>query len=94
MAVYVDALMSYADKQIADAAKRHGRQWCHLIGDDVEELHRFAQSIGLRRSWFQGNSSMPHYDLTPGKRQQAIKKGAIEIDRDEFVSRLRAYRAS
>lgn len=28
-------------------------RWSHLMADTDEELHRFAASIGLRRSWAQ-----------------------------------------
>ena len=49
----------------------------HLFADDIEELHCFAKSIGLKRSWFQARSIMPHYDITQNKRRQAIKAGAV-----------------
>lgn len=51
---------------------------CHLVGDTVTELHAFARRLGLRRAWFQ-NLSVPHYDLTPTKRAEAIRMGALEI---------------
>ena len=41
------------------------------------ELHRFAQSIGIKREWYQDNPHTPHYDLTYGKRRQAIAAGAV-----------------
>jgi len=49
----------------------------HLFADGVGELHRFAESIGLKRRWFQGRSALPHYDITQNKRNQAIKAGAV-----------------
>lgn len=36
----------------------------HLAGDDLLELHRFAQSVGLKKSWFQKHPRHPHYDIT------------------------------
>lgn len=57
-----------------------GKRWCHMQADDVEELHRFAARLGLKRSWFQTTPGQPwkdHYDVTEGKRQQAIRLGAI-----------------
>lgn len=52
----------------------------HMQADSLEELHAFADRLGLKRSWFQTKSGRPehdHYDLTRGKRQQAIKMGAV-----------------
>lgn len=56
---------------------------CHLTVDGetprhIEALHDFAQRIGLKRSWFQKKST-PHYDLTIGKRAEALAAGAVEV---------------
>ena len=51
---------------------------CHMLSDNIEELHEFASKLGLKRSWFQ-NGSAPHYDLSKEKRAQALKLGAIEL---------------
>lgn len=65
----------------------------HLFADSVEELHRFAAGLGLKRSWFQGSRRtdgrwrLPHYDLTPGKRQQALGAGAISLTRADAVAK-------
>jgi hypothetical protein len=73
MAVYVDDAFVAGD---------WGR-WTgggHMQADSVEELHAFAARIGLRRSWFQTRPGRPehdHYDLTRGKRAQAIAAGAV-----------------
>lgn len=84
MTIYVDPIFDNVALPTNAQAARHGTRWCHLICDgDLEELHKFAKSIGLRREWFQA-SSVPHYDLTPGKRAQAVKKGAIEKGHQEL----------
>lgn len=82
MAVYVDNLRDYG--------WRHGPS-CHLIGDSVEELITFAESIGLRREWFQPKSS-PHFDLTAEGRQLAVDNGAVELGQRAFVEKLREIR--
>ena len=66
--------------------------------DDLDALHKFAASIGLKRSWFQPRGGiMPHYDLTPGKRQQALRAGANDLTTREAVVKLindwRAFQA-
>ena len=80
MTVYVDAPRTYTgqdDKTIA-AGQKHGHLWCHMWADDIDELHAVAEAIGLKRRWFQNDTRLPHYDLTPPRRRRAIKHGAIE----------------
>lgn len=51
----------------------------HLMSEDLDELHEFAQSIGLKHSWFQGDSTWPHYDLLgKGMIEKARAAGAVE----------------
>lgn len=90
MMIYVDPLMQFGwvirGARIAN---------CHLFTDsaDLDELHRFAEGIGLKRAWFQGKASVPHYDLTPRRRAAAVKAGAVEVDRRQAVAIWRAWRA-
>lgn len=76
LTVYID------DAQIA----WRGRHWCHLVADTLDELHAFAQSIGLRRGWFQANASLPHYDVTVETRDIALSRGAKLADRRTLVT--------
>jgi hypothetical protein len=65
----------------------HASLWSHLSADNQDELHEFAARLGLRRSWYQPGrprsdgrpSPFGHYDLTAGKRQQAIQLGARPV---------------
>ena len=69
------------------------REACHLVADSVEELHKFALRMGLRRDWFQcGSNLLPHYDLTKGMRIRAVRLGAIEIGKKELVAMLQRFR--
>jgi hypothetical protein len=37
----------------------------HLVADSINELHSFAENIGLKRYYFEGvHKGHPHYDLT------------------------------
>lgn len=57
----------------------------HLFGTDLDELHEFARSIGLKREWYQtGTSGFPHYDLVQSKRNLAIIRGAISVEPGEI----------
>lgn len=88
MTVYVDSLFP----------TRPTPRWrfnaaCHLVSDSLEELHEFAKKLGLKRSWFQNHARLPHYDLTENKRRQAVRLGAIEVDRKKIVSMMQGRRA-
>jgi hypothetical protein len=71
-----------------------GRLWCHLLADDVDELHRFAAELGLKRSSYQGppRTTKPHYDITAFERDRALRLGAKAITRHEVVRLVRKLR--
>jgi hypothetical protein len=60
-----------------------GRLWAHLFSTDLDELHAFAERLGLQRGWFQRppKASWPHYDVVEGRRFQALRLGAVAADR-------------
>jgi hypothetical protein len=76
MSVYVDPLMVFGGDS-APRCFRH-KASCHMYADSLEELHRLAGAIGLRREWFQDHAALPHYDLTASRRELAVRAGAIE----------------
>lgn len=73
MTVYVDELKLWLPRQ----PRPFHLGSCHLTADTLEELHAFARRIGLRSGWFQGRRAVPHYDLTPARRQRALAAGAV-----------------
>lgn len=98
MTVYVD------DWRQKATVGRHTSRWSHLFSDaSDEELHAFAERIGLKRSYFQKAGDpiqlRRHYDVTESKRRAAVAAGATEITwrdagrmRNAEVDRLRAAR--
>ena len=67
---------------------------CHLTTDGgVEELHSFAAKLGMRPGWFQNHPLHPHYDLTEGRRTEALKRGAVFVPAREQARRRIAARA-
>ena len=78
MSVYVD--------KTSNAFRR--MKMCHMVADTLDELHDMAERIGMKREWFQGDASTPHYDLSKAKRKLAVQYGVIELDRKEFVGVL------
>ncbi|WP_175795472.1 DUF4031 domain-containing protein [Burkholderia multivorans] len=89
MTIYVDALENWG-------WRLRGRlvPSCHMFTDaaDLEELHVFAERIGMRRSWFQLHRVAPHYDLTSSRRTAAVQLGAVEVGRREASEIWRARR--
>lgn len=99
MAVYVDDANIPAE--VRNGARTHRSTWCHLTADTPEELHDFAARLGLQRSHFQpgqstGGKPSPfwHYDLTAGKRLQAVQLGATEISYRDMPALMRARHAA
>ena len=63
-----------------------GRRWAHLVSDEsYDELHAFAEKLGIPRDAFQGD----HYDVPADYRDQAIDLGAHPVDARVLVKRLR-----
>ena len=89
--------MIYVDPLVNWGWKLRGRvvPSCHMFADTVEldELHVFAERIGLRFEWFQRHRLAPHYDLTAARRVAAVRAGAVEVERAEAVAIWRARRA-
>lgn len=63
------------------------RRWCHLVSDSsLEELHEFAERVGIPRRGFQGD----HYDVPEEYRGDMVAAGAVEVESRELLRRLRA----
>lgn len=89
MSVYVDPEMAWP----RSAAWPYGAV-SHMYADTPEELHAFAELMGLRRRWCsdhtQPGSRLLHYDLTPRRRRMAIRLGALEVDRQHGLAHSRS----
>ncbi len=54
----------------------HGRRWSHLVSDtSTDELHAFAQGIGIPRRAFEGD----HYDVPEERYGEVVAAGATEV---------------
>lgn len=87
MGVYVDRMRSCIPN-----AQWRWTQNCHLIADNIPELHEFAARLGLRREWFQ-DKLVPHYDLIVKKQVLAVQLGAREIDDHEMCTFAELWRS-
>lgn len=66
----------------------------HMIADTPKELRTMVFRIGVRIKWFQATASCPHFDICQSKRAEAVRLGAIELDRREYVEAMRRIRSS
>jgi hypothetical protein len=64
-----------------------GDRWAHLTSDvSFEELHVFANRLGVRRLAFQDD----HYDVPESLRDLALQRGAVPVSSRALVASLRA----
>ncbi|MCI0336189.1 MAG: DUF4031 domain-containing protein [Acidobacteria bacterium] len=83
MAILIDSFYNGARGPMRFRHRRCG----HLVSDSsLEELHEFAECLGLRREWLQVKS-IPHYDLTGEVYGLALERGAILVSSREIVRR-------
>ena len=88
MAVYVDPLFPW----IVTKRWPYG-EVSHLFADSIDELHEFAiKNLGFKKSWFQNDGKLPHYDLNSSKRELAIIKGAVELDKYKASAKWKEIR--
>ena len=79
MAILVDPLREYPHTGLPF------RRWCHLVSDgSFEELHAFAEQLGIPRRFFQGD----HYDLPQHVRTRALELGAVPVTTRELLARM------
>lgn len=94
--ILVDELRAWpqAPKPGAEKLFGNGKESCHMTVDGrIDVLHAFARRMNLKRSWFQHDNdsgTLPHYDLNPGKRSQAIALGALSVPAEMMTKILRA----
>ena len=75
MAIYVDFVQ----------IKFKGYKWCHMLADNLQELHDFAALIEVDARLFHRDASYPHYDVTVQMRETALEYGAIPADRKKII---------
>lgn len=74
MTVYVDDMLRTA------TVGRLRSRWSHMLADTHQQLLDMASELGLRPEWIQREGTPhEHFDLTEGKRLQALGFGAVAI---------------
>ena len=61
----------------------------HMLADSSEELQQMASKLNLNPGWIQSPGTWrEHYDVSAGKRAEAIGQGALAVD-TLFLVKLR-----
>jgi len=83
MSVYVDNMRA-----------KYGRMvMFHMVADTTDELLAMADKIGVARKWLQHpGTPKEHFDIALGKRELAVKAGAIEIGNKQLTEIIRGKR--
>lgn len=64
-----------------------GRRWSHVVSDvSLDELHEFAERVGMPRRAFHGD----HYDAPEEYYDDCVAAGAVPTPSRELLRRLRA----
>lgn len=78
--------MIYVDKPTWQ--KPNGRKlYAHMVADTVEELHKFAEQIGVKKHFFH-RGDKPHYDIGVDQHTKALENGAVEVSSKQIVAIL------
>ena len=65
----------------------HGRRWSHLVSDtSLDELHRFARSVGIPERGFEGD----HYDIPEERYAAVVAAGARPTPARDLLRALQA----
>lgn len=93
MSVYVDD--AFIQAKVKSGPLTHDSKWCHMTADTQAELIEFAVDLGLQAKYIQYPGTWKeHFDVTEGKRRQAVAKGAIEVSYRDHVMKMAERRMS
>lgn len=71
---------------------KYGRMlMSHMVSDNIDDLHDFADELGIKWRHFQDKNGKPHYDICKSKKLKALKMGAKEVNDREIVSILKKF---
>lgn len=87
MSVYIDELQKPLPEMKSKGKKWNYPAFCHLTADTLEELHKFAFDLGLKKDWFQDAPGNPHYKIVDNKRRVALGMGAIQKSQNSISTK-------
>jgi hypothetical protein len=74
--IFVDDVLQWVPRN--EKVRAISALWCHLTTDgEIHELLSFADQMGIPRERLHNHPTLPHFDLTPEQRVQALDLGAV-----------------
>ena len=80
-----------------DTPRHYGKskfRWSHMISDNLEYLHVFAEGLGIPKSRFENKTGKyrPHYDIRGHEEFEiALLKGAKLVSSKEIIAILKEH---
>jgi len=76
---------------LIDTKRKDG--FCHMVSDSIDELHEFAESIGIKKCWYENKrgKNQPHYDIRGQSIIKALSSGAKLVPRRELFKFLEEH---
>lgn len=68
------------------ATKRPKVMYSHMVADTFEELHAFAEKIGVKKHFFHRAEVAHHYDINQDQFALAVQNGAKIVSSKEIVA--------
>ena len=88
--IYVASRVLFMDSPRVRTVRGAKRLTAHLVSDtSLDELHTFAQSLGIPLRGFHDKPGQPHYDLIEPYFEQAQAAGALLVPNREIILALR-----
>lgn len=81
-------LTIYLDHPKIRSVRGRQRLTAHLMGDDIDELHKFAAEHGAKLWRFDKNKSHAHYDLW-GKPLESVLKILAPISTKKMLRKVK-----
>jgi hypothetical protein len=76
----------YVDGATWKKGSKGRKSYAHLVADTYEEMHEFAEKVGIKPHFFHKNTKYPHYDISGEQRDLALQLGASSITSRELVN--------
>ena len=77
--------MIYVDAAEWKKSPKGRKSYAHMVADSLEELHAFAEEIGVKKHFFHNSKAAPHYDITSDQHPIAIAHGAFLVSSKEVL---------
>lgn len=84
--------MIYVDPPVWKKSPNGRKSYGHMVADTLEELHSFAEQVGIKRHFFhKQRSGMNHYDITEDQHNKIILRRDVMLlaTNREFLEKVR-----